>query len=106
MTRFLRPNVRLKRRVKNKWRKPRGINSYQRMGRKAFGAKPKIGYGKKRGSRGLHPSGLREVLVENLKQLEGLEEGVVVRICAGVGKRKKELLVAKAVEKGLRVLNK
>jgi len=105
MTKFSRPNVKLKRKVKDKWRKPRGINNYQRIGRVAFGVKPSIGYGSKKSTRGLHPTGMKEALVENLKQVEALEKDVVVRISAKVGKKKKEIMVAKVKEKGLRVLN-
>lgn len=101
---FPRQHISYKKRVKKKWRKPRGIDSEQRRGIRARGAKPSIGYGSPRKERGMHPSGYFPVLVRNLKDLEKLGEKHVIRI-ARVGKKKKALILAKCMEKKLRVLN-
>jgi len=47
---------------------------------------------------------LKEVLVYSLKELAGLKN-VAVRISAGIGKKKKIVIVAEAKKLGLRILN-
>jgi len=63
---FLRQNWRARKKLRKvKWRKPRGSQSKLRKGKKGKPAKPRIGYGAPRRLRGLHPSGLKEVLVHS-----------------------------------------
>ena len=104
--RFKRPNVgRSKRsRLEDKWVKPRGQGNKQRKRLNQAGKWPTIGYKNPEEIRGVHPCGLREVLVNNVNELNNLEK-VAVRISAGVGKKKKIEIVKKAEEKGLKVLN-
>ncbi len=108
--RFKRPNVgRSKRsRLEDKWRKPRGIDNKQAAHRMPSGALPSVGYKNMRSIRGIHPSGFREVLVRNLgdiAKLAGKSETTAIRIAAVIGRRKRELLVKKAEELKLKVLN-
>ena len=107
--RFARPNVGRpdRRRLKDVWRKPRGIDNKQREKQAKMGALPNVGYRNPRSIRGLHPSGYREVLVRCLKDLEGLKsaDGIAVRIASAVGKRKRKLIVDKVNEMGLKLLN-
>ncbi len=102
--RFLRQRTPGKVRLKMSWRKPKGIDSKKRRERKDKGRVVKIGYRVPKLIRGLHPSGLREVLVRSVEELQGLKD-VVVRIASTVGRRKRELIVKKAQELGLRVIN-
>ncbi len=90
--------------VKPRWRKQTGIDNKKRI-RKAFMGKcPRVGNKNSEDVRGLHPLGLQEILVNNVKELEGAER-VLVRIASTVGKRKKADIVAKAKELNLRILN-
>jgi large subunit ribosomal protein L32e len=69
-------------------------------------SRPLIGPKKKASDRGLHPSGLREVLVSNLSELEGLDKKTqAVRISAALGARKRKLVVEKAEKLKLKILN-
>ncbi len=104
---FYVPNSKGKRRmksVKTRWRKPTGVDNKKRIRKKYMGACPRIGYKNPDSIRGRHPSGLEEVLVFNLKDLEGLKDKAI-RISGSVGKKKKILLVSKAKEIGLAVIN-
>ncbi len=103
--RFVRQRTPGKRRLKMSWRKPKGIDSPKRVKRKEKGRVVSVGYGRPKIIRGLHPSGLKEVLVHRPEDLNGLKD-VIVRIASGVGKRKRELIIKKAEELGLRVINK
>jgi large subunit ribosomal protein L32e len=101
---FTRQN-RFKARVGDAWRKPRGIDNKLRMMRKGFSAIPRIGYGTPKAERGLHPSGVREVLVATIKELEAVQKGVAVRFSGTLGGRRRKILSEVAKKKGLKILN-
>ncbi len=91
------------------WRRPRGLHNKLR---KRYGGKwsgritVNVGFGSPKAVRGLHPSGYVEVLVHNVKELEGLDpEKHAVRIASSVGMKKRIEIEARAAELGLRVLN-
>ena len=68
---------------------------------------PAIGYRTPRAIRDLHPSGYNDVLVHNMQELEDLDPACdAARISASIGKRKKALMLEKASELGIKVLNK
>lgn len=91
-------------RVKPSWRRPHGINSKIREKLKGKLPMPTVGYRAPKAMRYLHPSGLGEVLVYNVKDLEKVS-GQAVRIAAAVGKKKRDEILKKAEEKKLKVLN-
>ena len=101
--RFGKPNVRRKGIEKwQKWRKPRGIDIRKGIHK---GRIPNSGYGTPRKIRFLHPSGLAEVRIANLRELDALFGHAAVRIQASVGKKKRKELVLRAQAKGFFVLN-
>ncbi|MEM3369354.1 MAG: eL32 family ribosomal protein [Candidatus Micrarchaeia archaeon] len=103
---FLPPNYGRKKRVKMRWRKPRGIDNKKRVGKKIMGASPKIGWRSARNDRDFHPSGVKEILVRSLKDMDGIpEKGFAIRIAAAVGAKKRELIIKKAKEMKIEVLN-
>jgi len=89
------------------WRKPQGGQSKLR---RHFGYRwnlPSIGYRGPREVRGYHPSGFQEVLVHNVRELEGVDPArQAVRIAHGVGTRKREIIEKACEERKLRVLNR
>ena len=94
-------------RIKENWRRPRGLDSKMRLKRKGWPKMPDIGYGSPRLVRGLHPSGFREVLVYNVEQLRSINpDKEAARIAHTVGKKKRIEIIKKAEELGIRVLNK
>lgn len=98
------PNYGRKKRIKIRWRRPRGIDSKKKIEIKYMGAVPKIGWRGAKKERGLHPSGLREVLISSPKELDKIGGGVLVRISSRVGKRKRKEITAKASSLGLKVV--
>ena len=93
-------------RVKDQWRKPRGIDNKMRTELQGWPRSVKIGWGGPKAVRGLHPSGKEEVMVWNAKDLEKLDpETQVARIGGTVGGRKREIMIEKAEELKLRILN-
>ncbi len=101
---FKRPDSHKKKKLSSSWRRPRGLHNKARRQIKGKGPLVKIGYGSPRAVRGMHPSGCQEVLVHHPGELEGITEGQAVRI-AHVGKRKHSLIVERARELGLKILN-
>ena len=66
----------------------------------------KIGYRSPVLVRGLHPSGLEDVLIHNIKELEALNpETQGARVASTVGKRKRVEIVKKAKELGIKIFN-
>ncbi len=102
---FQRYGWRTKKKLSKSWRRPRGHDNKMREQIAAKGPIVTVGYRRKREDRGLHPSGVRELLVHNPGELELAAEGTAVRIAATVGKRKRGDIEAAAAELGLRVLN-
>lgn len=94
------------RRVKSPWRRPKGINSKILEKRKGKLPMPTVGYGAPKEMRYLHPSGFREVLVNNVKDLEKVNaEKEAVKIASAVGGRKRSEIMKKAEEMKVKVLN-
>jgi len=92
--------------IKNKWRKPRGLDSKMRKDVKGWPASPNIGYRGPKAARGLHPSAFVEVRVFNVDDLGNVNpEREVVRIARTVGARKRIDIINRAKEIGVRVLN-
>ncbi len=103
---FQRLNYGIKKRVGKAWRRPRGIDSKQRIKLKWAGALPEIGYRGKKENRDLHPCGKKEARVENPKGISALKgKNVVVRIGRTVGKKKREEIHKLAKQLGVKILN-
>ncbi len=93
-------------RVKSRWRKPRGLDSKMRKDTKGWPASPDSGYRGPKQTRGLHPSGFAEVRVFNVDDLNGIDPSrEAVRIAHAVGTRKRTEIINRAKEMKIRVLN-
>jgi len=93
-------------RVKENWRKPRGIDSKIRKKVKGWPPSPEAGYRSPKKIRGLHPSGYAEVRVQTLDDLTKIDSKTqAIRIARTVGAKKRVEIAAKADERGIHVLN-
>ena len=90
------------------WRKPRGIHSKTRYKMRYRRPMVSIGYAGPKLTKNYHPSGFREVQVFNVADLAKISDAdqQAARISHGVGRRKRELIIKKADELGIRVLNR
>ncbi|MFN3527654.1 MAG: 50S ribosomal protein L32e [Candidatus Altarchaeaceae archaeon] len=104
---FLRQEYwKLKRLRKAKWRKPRGIDSKLRVGKKGQGNLVKVGYRKPKLVRNLHPSGFIPVLIRDIKQLENIDNTKqAIIISAKFGRKKRNEIIKIANEKKIVILN-
>jgi len=95
-----------KKKLSDHWRRPRGLHNKTRRQYKSKCPLVKAGYGSPAMVRGLHPSGYKDVLVHNLKELESLDSNTqAARISRTIGMKKREILINKASELGIKVLN-
>jgi len=93
-------------RVKQSWRSPRGKTSRVRRSKKGWPPVVKIGYSKPASLRGLHPSGMREIMIYRPQDLEKINPKVqVARIAHAVGENKRLLILDEAEKRNIRVLN-
>jgi large subunit ribosomal protein L32e len=93
-------------RVKKRWRKPRGIDNKMRLSAKGWPKSVNIGYGGPKAARGLHPSGYEEVLVHTPHKVATVDpETQAIRIAHTVGTRKRIQIAALAREREIHVLN-
>jgi large subunit ribosomal protein L32e len=93
-------------RLKKKWRRPRGYHSKLRRHEKSKGSIPQPGYGTPANLRFLHPSGFREILVFNPNDIQKLNPSTdAAKISHSVGKRKRQDIAKKAAELKVKVLN-
>lgn len=93
-------------RVKESWRRPRGIDSKMRMKVKGWPLSVEVGYRGPKKTRGLHPSGYAEALVYNVDDVEKVSPKTqVIRIAGAVGARKRVEISARAEERGIHILN-
>lgn len=94
-------------RLAENWRKPKGIDN--KMRKQVSGVPPlvKVGYRGPKAARGLHPSGYRDRLIHNIRDLAKLDPKIdAARIGHSVGRRKRIDIVSKANALGIKVLNK
>jgi len=88
------------------WRRPRGLDNKIRRKIKGWPAGVSVGYKGPKIARGLHPSGYREVLVNNVHEIAIVDPTTqAIRIAHTVGKRKRALVIAEAKKLNIKILN-
>jgi len=94
-------------RLSENWRRPRGKDSKMRLSAKGWPKTVNIGYGTPRRSRGLHPSGLRPILISSRRDLEkaGSPNGKILVFSSRLGRRLREALAKEASSKGFIIAN-
>jgi large subunit ribosomal protein L32e len=98
---------RYKRLSRSGWRAPHGMDNKQRKNLKYRSSLVRVGHGKVSAAHGLHPSGFREVMVQNSGDLEQIDpETEAARVGGTVGRRKCGSIYSRADELGIRVLNR
>ncbi|MBN2154718.1 MAG: 50S ribosomal protein L32e [Candidatus Lokiarchaeota archaeon] len=93
-------------RVHGGWRAAKGIDSKTRQKLKSGVKSPNVGYRSPKKVRGLHPSGLIEVHLTHIEELENLDPKVHgIKISSRIGIKKRLKLVEDIQAKGFKVLN-
>ncbi|MGC9153396.1 MAG: 50S ribosomal protein L32e [Vulcanisaeta sp.] len=88
------------------WRRPRGNDNKIRLEIKGYPKRVKVGYGKPRLVRNLHPTGFKLVLVHRPEEVDKVDPNTeAIVIGRTVGLRKRVEIVRRAIERGVRVMN-
>jgi len=93
-------------RLKEGWRRPRGLDNKMRRKIKGWPPTVNVGYRGPKATRGLHPSGYKEVLAYNTKDLEEIDPKTqAIKIAHTVGKRKRAKILVEARKRKITILN-
>ena len=93
-------------RVKDSWRKARGIDSKTREKRKSGVKSPTIGYRGPKKVRGLHPSGYIEVRITTQDDLKNLNKNKhIVKISGKLGVKKRIAITDYCQKRGFKISN-
>ena len=93
-------------RVKDPWRKARGIDSQTRKKTKSGVKSPTVGYRSPKKVRGLHPSGYEEVRVVKIQELNNLNKNYhAIKISGNLGAKKRIALIDYCQKRGFKILN-
>lgn len=93
-------------RLKENWRRPKGIDNKMRRKIKGWPPTVNVGYRGPKAARGLHPSGYEEVIVYNVEGLKKLDPKTqAVRIAHTVGKKKRMQIIQEAKKRKITILN-
>jgi large subunit ribosomal protein L32e len=103
---FVRPESWRYVRLKENWRRPKGLDHKIRKKFKGWPAAVSVGYGGPKIARGLHPSGYKEILVYNVEGLMEVDPKTqAIRIAHTVGRRKRVRIITEAKKKKIVILN-
>jgi large subunit ribosomal protein L32e len=93
-------------RLKENWRRPKGIDNKMRRKVKGWPQTVNTGYRGPKATRGLHPSGYQEILVYNVDDLKKVDSKTqAIRIAHTVGKKKRAQIITEARKKRIVILN-
>ena len=93
---FVRQESHRKKLSRDSWRRPKGRHTKMGERRADRKAVVKVGYKMPREIRGLEKSGLQQVNVSNLSQLEKISKSQIAVLSSALGQRKKLILLKKA----------
>lgn len=103
---FLREEMYKVKKLKDVWRRRRGLDSKKAEEKRGKGKSPKIGYKKSGSIAGISPSGYYPILVHNhgeLQTLNPVREAAI--IASAVGRRKRNEIIKMANDRKIMILN-
>ncbi len=93
-------------RLKENWRRPKGIDNKMRRKIKGWPPTVNVGYRGPKAARGLHPSGYEEVLVYTVEDVKKVDPKTqAIRIAHTVGKKRRLQIIQEAKKRKIIILN-
>lgn len=102
---FLRQDAHKVKKLDQNWRRPKGRHSKMRFKLRGYRKSPSMGYSSPVEARGLNKDGLKEVLVNNIKDLGKINDNEIALLSSGMGLRKRIEVLKKAKEQRLMISN-
>ena len=102
---FLRQDAHKVKKLDQNWRIPKGRHSKMRFRLRGYRKSPSMGYSSPIEVRGLNKDGLKEVLVNNIKDLGKINDNEIAVLSSSMGLRKRIEVLKKAKEQKLIVSN-
>ena len=103
---FIMQDSHKKKRLKKKWRKPKGLDSKVRYKMRGYRRKVSVGYKTPEVIFGLNKDGLKGVLVESLKDLDKIKQDSEAAIISRkLGTKKKVEVIKQAKNKSIKIIN-
>lgn len=103
---FKRKDLHKKKRLPDKWRKPKGITNKMGLKRKGHRVKVSPGFGTKNSDKGTHnKSGLKIVIITSKEQLKSVNPKLQGIILGKAGKKKKLEIIDEAEKLKITILN-
>lgn len=97
-----------KRIARSSWRKPKGIDGRVRRRFKGAIPMPSVGYGSDKATRNVHPHGFKQVLINNVSELEMLlmhNRTYAATVAHSVSSRVRRDIIQRAEQLAIRVTN-
>ncbi len=95
-----------KKKLKNKWRKPRGSDSKMRYKRRGYRKRLAVGYKTPKSIYGLNKDGLKGVLVHSIKDFKKINKtNEAMIISSTVGAKKKIEIIKEAKNNSIKIIN-
>lgn len=103
---FIKKDAHKKSKIKNRWRRPKGLHNKQRIKGKSHFKNPATGYGSPKQVKWLHSSGLFPVVVSNLGQLDSIiKEKHGILLSSRIGDQKRKALLIEIKNRGFVLIN-
>ncbi|MCK4491838.1 MAG: 50S ribosomal protein L32e [Candidatus Altiarchaeales archaeon] len=103
---FIRQEYHKLKKLKDVWRRPKGLDSKKHNRKRGKGKVPQIGYKKPESVRGIHPLGYSPIVIHNTKDLKEVNpDAQAVVIASAVGRKKRNDIIAYANKNKLFILN-
>jgi len=103
---FVMQDFHKKKKLKNKWRKPRGSDSKMRYKTRGYRKRLSIGYGTPKAIYGLNKDGLKSILVHSIKDLDKIKkDSEVIIISKKVGAKNKIKIIKQAKNRSIKIMN-
>jgi len=103
---FIRRDGTKKLKLSEKWRRPKGLQNKLRLRKRGYGRHVEVGWRSPKMVRGLDSSGLQQILIYRVKELENLnseKQGVI--IASNVGAKNKLKIIKACQEAKIKILN-
>ncbi len=102
---FTRTDSHKKKKLKTKWRKPKGHQNKMRLSRKGYKSIVKVGYKSPAVVAGMELNGLKKIQVKNVSDLEKVDSKKECATIANVGLKKKIDIVKEAIKRKIIIIN-